>query len=58
MKNIMFFGWEKITEILIYDLRSLEKEGIDISVGNRDTFFNKMYRLSNKFLMNKFFLRR
>lgn len=38
-KHIMFFGWEKIMEILIDDLTSLKKEGIDIFVGNKTIKF-------------------
>lgn len=38
-KHIMFFGWEKVMEILIHDLRSLEKEGIYISLGNKTINF-------------------
>jgi len=38
-KYITFFGWEKIIEPLINDLRNLEKNGIVISVANEPINF-------------------
>ncbi|XP_066583375.1 uncharacterized protein [Prorops nasuta] len=39
-KHITFFGWDKVMEVLVDDLRKLEKDGIKICINNEITTIN------------------